>query len=51
VADAPISEFIHKMPLGDAQNAWRGHREMSCMVELRDGFKPRVIGEIDVRMK
>lgn len=51
VADAPVAEFIHKMPLGDAQTAWSGHREMSCLVEMRDGFKPRVVGELEVRMK
>jgi hypothetical protein len=51
VADAPVAEFIHKMPLGDAQTAWSGHREMSCLVEVRDGFKPRVVGELEVRMK
>lgn len=51
IADAPVSEFIHKMPVGEAQQAWCGHREMSCTVEVREGFKARVVGEIVVHSK
>lgn len=51
IADPLVPEFIHKMSLGEAQRAWCGHPEMSCLVEIREGVIARVVGELEIHSK